>query len=127
MLISEKHGLISEKDGHAVLTDFELAKLLDGSPSVSGQWPEDPFRAPEVEGKTVTAAADLYSLAHVAAACVAGLKRDYDPGEAAKVLEKAGLPKGASRLLLDCLEPVPANRPADFSVVVRELGRWAEK
>lgn len=100
--------LISEKDGRAVLTDFELAKLLDGSPSVSDEWPEDPFRAPEVEGKTVTAQADLYSLAHLAAACLAGLKRDYDPGKAAKVLEKASLPKGASRLLLDCLEPIPA-------------------
>ena len=37
-------------DGRAVLTDFELAKLLDGSPSVSSEWPEDPFRAPEVDG-----------------------------------------------------------------------------
>ena len=36
--------LIADKGNRAVLTDFELAKLLDGSPSVSSEWPEDPFR-----------------------------------------------------------------------------------
>jgi len=31
--------LSGAKDGRAVLTDFELAKLMDGSPSVSSEWP----------------------------------------------------------------------------------------
>ena len=82
--------LISDKDGGAVLTDFELAKLLDGSPSVSGEWPEDPFRAPEVDGGVTTVRADLYSLAQVAAAAVAG--PDFDPGRAVELLGTAGMP-----------------------------------
>ena len=38
--------LIAADDGRAVLTDFELAKLMDNVPSVSGDWPTDPYRAP---------------------------------------------------------------------------------
>jgi transcriptional regulator with XRE-family HTH domain len=51
--------------GSAVLTDFELAKLFDGSPSVSRDWPDDPYRAPEVEGGGFDRRADLYSWARV--------------------------------------------------------------
>ncbi len=47
--------LIADDDGRAVLTDFELAKLLEGLPSVAGDWPEDPFRPPEVDGGSWTA------------------------------------------------------------------------
>ena len=100
--------LISDKDGHAVLTDFELAKLLDGSPSVSDEWPEDPFRAPEVEHGDTTVQADLYSLANVAAAAVAG--PGFNPGHAVNVLRNAGMPKRLQKLLLDCWRP--GSRPS---------------
>ena len=86
--------LISEKDGHAVLTDFELAKLLDGSPSVSDEWPEDPFRAPEIDGGTTTVQADLYSLAQVAAACTAG--KDFDVTRTVEILKTAEMPSGCT-------------------------------
>ena len=37
--------LLAKSDGRAVLTDFELAKLLAGGPTVSPgeEWPEDPY------------------------------------------------------------------------------------
>jgi serine/threonine-protein kinase len=117
--------LISDRDGAAVLTDFELAKLLDGSPSVSGEWPEDPFRAPEVDGGVTTVRADLYSLAQVAAAAVAG--PDFDPGRTVELLGAAGMPKRLHRLMLGCSEPVPNRRPPDLSSLLKELVRWAEK
>ena len=117
--------LISDKDGGAVLTDFELAKLLDGSPSVSGEWPEDPFRAPEVDGGVTTVRADLYSLAQVAAAAVAG--PDFDPGRTVELLGTAGMPKRLHRLMLGCSEPVPDRRPTDLSALLKELARWTEK
>lgn len=117
--------LISDADGRAVLTDFELAKLLDGSPSVSGDWPEDPFRAPEVDGGTTTVRSDLYSLALLAAAAIGG--PEFDPGKRVELLGAAGMPKRLHRLMVDCSEPVPDRRPADLSVLFKELARWAER
>ena len=117
--------LISDKDGRAVLTDFELAKLLDGTPSVSDEWPEDPFRAPEVDGGETTVQADLYSLANVAAASLAG--PSFNPGLSTDVLRSADMPKRLQKLLLDCLETAAAKRPPGLSPLIKELARWAEK
>lgn len=117
--------LISDRDGRAVLTDFELAKLLDGSPSVSGDWPEDPFRAPEVDGGTTTVRSDLYSLALVAAAAIAGSQ--FDPGKTIELLGAAGMPKRLHRLMVDCSEPIPDRRPAELTGLLKELTRWAER
>lgn len=115
--------ILSDQDGSAVLTDFELAKLLDGSPSVSGEWPEDPYRAPEVDGGAATPQADLYSLAQVAAAALSGPA--YDPGRATEILSAAVFPNRLGRLLGDCLEPVPGQRPAGLAPLLKELARWA--
>ena len=117
--------LISDKDGRAVLTDFELAKLLNGMPSVSGDWPEDPFRAPEVDRGTTLPRADLYSLALLAAAAAAG--PHFDPGQVVEVLSKIGMPKRLEQLMIDCSAPVPDRRPADLSALVKELAHWAER
>lgn len=116
--------LIADKDGRAVLTDFELAKLLDGSPSVSSEWPEDPFRAPEVDGGHVTERADLYSFGVLTAAAVAG--RTPAAGEAKTILNEAGLPKRLGNLLLKCVEPIPDRRPEGLAPLLKELERWAK-
>lgn len=116
--------LISDRDGRAILTDFELAKLLDGSPSVSGEWPEDPFRAPEVEGGSAAVQADLYSLALVAAAAAAG--PEFELRDVVSLLGAAGMPKRLHRLMVDCSEPVPDRRPPDLLRLLKELTRWAE-
>jgi serine/threonine protein kinase len=117
--------LIDDRDGRAVLTDFELAKLLDGSPSVSSEWPEDPFRAPEVDGGTATKRADLYSFAYLVAAALAGKTPGAD--EAIEIIQRAALPKRLRGRLAACLEPVPEQRPDDVSLLLTELERWAEK
>lgn len=116
--------LIADEDGRAVLTDFELAKLLDGSPSVSSEWPEDPYRAPEVDGDAATFKSDLYSFAYLAAAAIAG--ETPETGNAAAVLNQADLPKRARSLLVSCLEPIPARRAADLTPLIKELARWSE-
>ena len=45
--------ILRAKDGAPVLTDFELAKLLEGRPTVApkGGWPDDPNQATEVSGE----------------------------------------------------------------------------
>jgi serine/threonine protein kinase len=113
--------LIADRGGRSVLTDFELAKLLDGGPSVSSEWPEDPFRAPEVEGGTVTEGADLYSLAMVAAAAIAGPA--FDPGHAVTILKASNVPKQPLHLLVECLKPLD-RRPSELMPVLKELTRW---
>jgi serine/threonine protein kinase len=117
--------LISDKDGHAVLTDFELAKLLDGIPSVSGDWPEDPYRAPEIKGTEATVQADLYSLALAAAAAMKG--GDPDPGEVVSLLGAAGMPRRLHGLMVDCSAPARDRRPPDLSGILKELARWAKE
>lgn len=116
--------LLSDEDDRAVLTDFELAKLLDGSPSVSSEWPEDPFRAPEVDGGQATVQSDLYSLGKLAVAAAGG---DLSGDDEAAALGKASVPKRLARHFLNCLEPVPGKRPADLSIILKELTRWEEK
>jgi serine/threonine protein kinase len=117
--------LIADHDRRAVLTEFELAKLLDGSPSVSSEWPEDPYRAPEIDGGTATIQSDLYSLAHVAVAAISG--SDADALHSEESLGSVKLPKRLQRLLLQSLEPIPAKRPIDLAPVMKELSCWSEK
>ena len=117
--------LISDQDGRAVLTDFELAKLLDGSPSVSSEWPEDPYRAPEVDGGSATVQADLYSFGKIAVAAAAGELVEHDA--VPDIFNKVGIPKRLAKLLIDCTEPVPAKRPAELAPLLKELTAWQKK
>ena len=117
--------LISDQDTRAVLTDFELAKLLDGSPSVSSEWPEDPYRAPEIDGGSATVQADLYSFGKLAVAAAAGELVEHDA--VPDVFSQVGIPKRLAKLLIDCTEPVPARRPAELAPLLKELTAWQKK
>jgi len=117
--------LISNQDARAVLTDFELAKLLDGSPSVSSEWPEDPYRAPEIDGGSATVQADLYSFGKLAVAAAAGELVEYDA--VPDIFSQVGIPKRLAKLLIDCTEPVPARRPAELAPLLKELTAWQKK
>ena len=55
-----------------VLTDFELAKLLDGNPTVAGRWPDDEYRAPEIGEEGIDERADLYSWGRILVRAIAG-------------------------------------------------------
>ena len=123
--LAPAHVLISDQDGKAVLTDFELAKLLDGSPSVSSEWPEDPYRAPEVDGGSATVQADLYSFGKIAVAAAAGELVEHDA--VSDIFKKVGIPKRLAKLLTDCTEPVPAKRPAALTPLLKELAAWRTK
>lgn len=121
--LSPARVLLSERDGRAVLTDFELAKLLDGSPSVSSEWPDDPFRAPELNGGEPTIQADLYSLGRVALAAAATPETPVD--QAIVAFGAAGVPKKLAKYLTDCLHSLPSRRPPELASILSELARWA--
>lgn len=111
--------LLAEDDGRAVLTDFELAKLLDGAPTVSDAWPEDVYRAPEVDSGNVDVRADLYSWARVLVrAATGGLP---ECGADADALTRVDLPKGLLRVAVDCLSPDADERRQNIQKVVRAV------
>ena len=117
--------LIADRDNRCVLTDFELAKLTEGVPSVSGDWPEDPFRAPEVDGGQVTAAADIYSFGKLAVSAIAG--NTSGPEDAGKLLSNTRMPKRLAGLIQKSLSPLPADRPQNLQPLLKELERWVRQ
>lgn len=114
--------LIATDDSRAVLTDFELAKLMDNVPSVSGDWPTDPYRAPEVESGQVTAASDLFSWSRLVLHAAAGVLPPM--GNERETLAGLDLPKKVKSLLADCLSVVAAKRPQSATDALSVVERW---
>lgn len=114
--------ILAEADGRVVLTDFELAKLLDTGPTVSSDWPDDPYRAPEVEGGTTRIQSDLYSWARILLRAASGTRLP-PKGEDAEGLTQVGLPKAVWGIAMDCLAPGPSDRPKNIQQVLKAIKR----
>jgi serine/threonine protein kinase len=110
---------LRDADGSVLLTDFELGKLLDGRPTVSASWPEDPYRAPEVGSPDLDARADVYSWGRmfVHAAC------GHLPaaGQEASALADARLPRGLKEVVLRSVALPRSDRPESMAKVLRRL------
>jgi serine/threonine protein kinase len=124
--LSPRFVLIRRGDNAAVLTDFELAKLLDGAPTVSPKkaWPDDPYRAVEVDGDApIDARADIYSwgriLVHVVVGELPAKRQEAD------ALGKAALPPAVRRLALSCVAPARSARPNSMDEVLAAIKKWA--
>ena len=115
--------ILAADDDRAVLTDFELAKLNTG-PSVSADWPDDPYRGPEVEGGHADVRSDLYSwgriLVHAATGVLPPKGGEFD------TITQAGLPKAVWKTAVDCLSPGASERPKGIEQVIRALRRWSQ-
>src|SRR6266568_4719055 len=135
----------AEEDGHhiegpgqrAVVTDFGLARSVDGGEGLStglGMVGTSAYMAPEqVEGGEVTPAADIYALGVVLYEMVTGVKPfvgDSPLSTAVKRLKEApasprvhvpDLDPAWEAAILRCLEPVPENRFASAGDVVQAL------
>ena len=120
--LAPRRVLIADEDGRTLLTDFELAKLLDSEHSVSTSWPDNPWRAPEVGNGQVDARADLYSWARLLVEAATG--HLPPPGQDLDALLMAGLPKAVWRVATDCLSPFPDDRPRTVAQVRKRLTRW---
>ena len=117
--------LLADDDGHAVLTDFELAKLLDGVPSVSEDWPEDPFRAPELDGAPATVSSDLFSLGRLAATIITGTVPIL--GQESAAFAQSKMPKRLQKMMAQCVAPFPKDRLSELPPLHKEIARWAER
>lgn len=108
-----------------VLTDFELAKLLDTDRTVSNKhhWQPDPYRAPEVTGGgDVDVRADIYSWGRIAFHALCGKLPPSSEEEAA--LKETRLPRGVQEMLLACVRLPRSERPGDMTTVLAALKTW---
>jgi len=110
------------EDNGVHLTDFELAKLVDGSPTVRrGEVVPNPYQAPEVGGPNVTRSADYYSWAQMFYFAIAA-KDPPMPARAVSV-DALQLPKQIDRFLRDSMNLDPERRPTTFAKVIKQLNK----
>jgi serine/threonine protein kinase len=124
--LSPRFVLIRRSDSTAILTDFELAKLLEGAPTVSPKkgWPDDPYRAVEVEGDVpIDARADIYSWGRILVHAV--LNRLPPKGQEADFLTTAKIPPAVRRLALSCVAVARTDRPSSMADVLAGLKKWS--
>jgi len=115
--------LIQEDSGDVVLTEFELAKLLDGSPTVSNSdWPVDPYRAPEATTDEIGRQADLYSWGRIAVQLLLG--KLPEKGAEQKQVAAAKLPRNVETMLVKCVSVNWRSRPKNIDAVLKVLDSW---
>ncbi|MBC7817645.1 MAG: protein kinase, partial [Planctomycetaceae bacterium] len=115
--------LLCHEGSHAVLTEFELAKLLDGSPTVSREeWPTDPYRAPEASSNDVDFRADVYSWGRLVLHLL--LVRLPPEGQELAAMRKERLSSEVEKLLLKCVSVSRRSRPKGFAEVIEALRTW---
>ena len=123
--LSPRFVVVRTTDHSALLTDFELAKLLDGSPTVSPKrtWPDDEYRALEVDSEaTIDPRADIYSWGRILVHAVCGHlpPRGSEPA----ALAKSPLPPEVRKLAASCVALPPSDRPATMAVVLHTIRNW---
>jgi transcriptional regulator with XRE-family HTH domain len=105
----------------AVVTDFELTKIVEGGRTVAPQtqWPKmDVFLAPEVrDRRAAQPSADLFSWAMILAYVLAG-KPPGGPVPASEIINRSDLPPDIGRFATACLKDAK-NRPASFDGLLK--------
>lgn len=116
--------VVVKPEGSAILTEFELAKLLDGSPTVSNQhWKEDLYRAPEADSDNVDARADIYSWARITTELLLGSLPAVDAE--AKALRGIELDKNVREALCKSLSVSRRLRPSSASELIEVFSDWS--
>ncbi|MCA9011938.1 MAG: protein kinase [Planctomycetaceae bacterium] len=114
---------VPDSGPQAVITDFEMAKLYSGQPTVrNGHWPSSRYRAPEVDSDQLTPSTDLFSWAMVLLFAANGTEPDSTNirGE----LENAKLPGVVAEVVTKCLSSAPSRRPKNCEAVRKAISKW---
>lgn len=117
--------LVETGTNRAIVTNFELAKAMDGSPTVS---PEkitaDPYRAPEVatDPHSVDVRADIYSWGAILFHMLTG--RPMGGQQELELLERTSLPPKIRRLIARCLYPGRSERPNSMDEIIKQIRTW---
>ncbi len=101
--------ILVDQEPTAMITDLELAKLLEVEGTVSKDWLRNDYRAPEVPNGLSHPQADLYSFARIFLHAATG--NDLEEVDEIDLLEET-FPKGKLRDELSaCLSPIWQDRP----------------
>lgn len=110
---------ISSEEQRVILTDFELAKLTGGAPSVSEQWDYGYFRAPEIGEHDAFAQSDLYSWGRLIVWLLAGGKTKQR-----SLPDDSKLPQKVQEIVQKCMQPRPSKRPPSADAVLAVWRKW---
>jgi len=122
--LSPGNIIIRDTNRSIVLTDLELSKLSDGSPTVKNHVQENsPYVAPEVgvADFNLDLSADVYSWGRIYLHAACGVLPDHD-NEAALV-DKAGLSSAMKALVLRCVALDRRERPKSMDEVLCVITR----
>jgi serine/threonine protein kinase len=123
--LSPRNIALTPGPPHVLLTDFELGKLLDASPTVrpsEDDWGADQYRAPEVETGDVDERADLFSWAQILVHAAIGSSAESDADTVP--LDELPVPPRVRTIVARCLERNRDRRPTDMTEVMTSLTRW---
>lgn len=126
--LSPKFVILEEETNNPVLTDFELAKLLSGGPTVAdaADWKhvDDGYRAPEVTANSpdLGPEIDVYSWGRILLRAVTGDLPTAGSAEELAAISK--LPKAIRELVASCVAIDRTQRPQTMDVVLRAIKSW---
>lgn len=118
--LNPNHILLRVPDRSVMLTDFELAKLLDGTPTVGKDWPPDSYRAPELGEGEATISVDIYTWGRIMAYMAIGVLPPV--GREKKSLHESAVPEPTIDLITRCVSSSSRSRPKSMQHVLDALG-----
>ena len=115
--------VIRRSDGRGILTEFELAKLIDRGPTVStDDWPVDPYRAGEADADDVDVRADVYSWARIGIHALLGKLPEI--GQAPSALKEIQMPSPVRECLDKSAAVFRSERPDSIDAVIPIIEGW---
>lgn len=123
--LSPRFILLERETNSVFLTDFELGKLFNGSPTTRGQNSYSPYRAPEAGGEITfdDRHVDLYSWGRIAIHAITG-REPPKAGEEEREFRQVKLPTKVMEVVLRCVSLNPDERPKSVEEVQKAIRTW---
>jgi serine/threonine protein kinase len=123
--LSPRFVILRDPDLHPILTDFELAKLLEGKTvAPEDGLRDDDYRAVEAVGGDGRPGqqADIYSWGRVFIEAATGIlpAKNKEAEQVAAML----VPNSVKDLVLRCVAKTKSSRPASMDEILKALKRW---
>lgn len=123
--LSPRFILLERETSSVFMTDFELGKLFNGSPTTRGQNAYNPYRAPEAGGELTfdDRHVDLYSWGRIAVHAITG-REPPRAGDEEREFRQVKLPAKVREIVLRCVSLNPDERPQSVETVQKAIRTW---